>query len=434
MGGLFRALHSGPTNKSLSIRQSGVGRANFLILPTGKPVEALLMNRRQRRAEKKGRMGASLHQRLDPFLLHEKGLTAFGAGDHTEAVNWISKAIAINPHVPSFHYNLAIVLREQGRLRESAASYERAIALKPDYVNAHNNLGNVCKALGDVKGAYASLQRALELNPENADTYLSLGLLLEEIGERAKAEQYLRRCLDYDPDDSRGVAFLLAHLGVADTPLRTSLAQMLRLYDVRSRFWDHEQSYFGAALVAQAFRRHTTRVKSTILDIGCGTGLVGVQVRDCASRLDGVDISAAMLAKAEAKGLYDGLFEADFTSFMAQNADSYDAILGAASLIHFGELQSLMMIAFRCLRAGGLFIFTLFCDETNLTEGRTRADFEVASNPRLAQSGCFKHSASYIRQLAQHSGWSLRELEQVVHECDQDNNPIPGLLVVLQRD
>ncbi|WP_425536227.1 methyltransferase domain-containing protein, partial [Chromobacterium vaccinii] len=43
--------------------------------------------------------------------------------------------------------------------------------------------------------------------------------------------------------------------------------------------------------------------------MGCGTGLAGEAVRPYASRLDGVDLSAGMLERASAKGIYDSLDE-----------------------------------------------------------------------------------------------------------------------------
>ena len=343
------------------------------------------------------------------------------------AADLIAKAIAANGHVPEFHYNLAIVLRAQDKLKEAAASYERAILLKPDYVNAHNNLGNVLKLLGNRDKARTCFEQALHHKPDNADTHYNLGVLCSDSANSSEAARHLRRCLDLDPDDSRGVRMLLAHLGLQTAPERTSEAQLLNVYEVRSRFWDRESSYFGHTLVAQALQQHGARGNLDILDIGCGTGLVGAQVRSLAGRLDGVDLSPAMLQKARDKKIYDRLDHADLVSFMSQNRDSHDAILGAATLIHFGDLQAIFQAAALCLRERGLFVFTLFSDEAG------GADFAVAASDKLAQSGCYTHSADYVKRLAPHCGFSLQALNEVIHERDPDGNPVPGLVVVLRR-
>jgi predicted TPR repeat methyltransferase len=382
------------------------------------------MNRKERRAQGQTSK-APRSTAADPLALHEEGIQAFRTGQLGPAAELISRAIAACEPVPEFHYNLAIVLRAMGRLQDAALCYQRAIALKPDHVNAHNNLGNVWRALGRTAEARASFAQALHYHSGNADTHYSLGLLCCDEGEVDEARQHLRRCLECDPADRDGAGILMAHLGAGEAPARTPEAQLLSLYDVRSRFWDEESRYFAPALVGGALRRHALRPGLDILDIGCGTGLVGAAVRDLAARLDGADISPAMLEKAGAKRLYDGLFQADLAPFMAEHPGSYDAVLAAATLIHFGDLLPLFQAAHRCLRSEGLFIFTLFAQAAE--------DHGVASNARLAQSGCFAHSASYVARLAPEAGFAVAELAEVTHEHDQDDQPVAGLLAVLRR-
>src|SRR6185436_13068212 len=110
------------------------------------------MNRKQRRAEKKTVAPAGA------LALHQDGVQAFLAGDLDKASGLIAQAIAADGQMPDFHYNLAIVLKAQGKRKQAAASYQRAIALKPDYADAHNNLGNVWKELGETQKARASFQ------------------------------------------------------------------------------------------------------------------------------------------------------------------------------------------------------------------------------------------------------------------------------------
>ena len=384
------------------------------------------MNRKQRRANQKaGQAPAVTVAGDDPVTLHAMGVEAFRAGQLQAAAGLIARAIAANAQMPDFHYNLAIVLRAQGKLTEAVASYHRAIALKPDYGDAHNNLGNVWKALGEPDKARACFERALACKPGNADTYYNLGILCGDDGDTAAAARYFQKCLECDPQDGRGVHVLLAHLGKAGAPPHTSPAHILNLYDVRSRFWDNEDTYFGARLVANALREHAGPEKLDILDIGCGTGLAGALVRPLAKRLDGVDLSPAMLEKARAKSVYDGLDQADALSVISQRASSYDAILAAAVLIHFGDLTPIFQAARTCLRSHGLFVFTLF----SLAGAE---DFAVSANYRLAQSGCFAHSDGHVRQLAKNCGLAVDALRDVVHEHDPDGNPIPGLLAVLR--
>lgn len=362
----------------------------------------------------------------DPITLHALGIEAFRAGQLARATDLIAQAIDAGGQMPDFHYNLAIVLKARGKLQDAAASYQRAIALKPDYADAHNNLGNIWKELNEPDKARASFARALALRPGNADTHYNLGLLSRDAGDIDQAARHLQSCLESDPGDARGVRILLAHLGAETPPGRASPAQVQTIYDVRSRFWDQEEAYYGHVLVADALKQHLTQSRPDILDIGCGTGLLGALVRPLARRLDGVDLSAAMLEKARAKNLYDRLYQADVMTFLSEQAGGYDAILAAAVLIHFGDLKPLFQAAHASLRDQGLLLFTLFLSESD-------ADFTVAANARLAQSGCFSHSPAYVERLAAQCGFSVKLLNQAVHEHDQDGKPVAGLVAVLQR-
>ena len=63
------------------------------------------------------------------------------------------------------------------------------------------------------------------------------------------------------------------------------------------------------------------------LDIGCGTGLTGVEFRPLLRQLTGVDLSAAMLQKAQSRDIYDRLLVTDGVSALAELPDGYDLVL-----------------------------------------------------------------------------------------------------------
>lgn len=386
------------------------------------------MNRKQRRAQ--GKAGGSALSDIaapDPVALHDAGIEAYRAGDLGRAATLIAQAINANGGVPSFHYNLAIVLKAADRLEDAAACYQRALALKSDYAEAHNNLGNVWKALGKKDDAMASFAQALIARPGYVEAHYNLGVLFGEAGEKDKAEAHLHACLAQDPADSRGVRLLLAHLGQAAVQERASQSQMIQLYDQRAHSWDGDRSYHGHELVAQALRARAGSAKLDILDAGCGTGLIGTLVRDIAGRLDGVDISEPMLEKARAKRMYDALYQEDLVTFLSGHKDSYDAIVSAATLIHFGDLSPAFQAAASGLRSSGLFVFTLFFSETD------DVDFAPAASFDLARHGCYRHTAGYVQRLARETRFAVDMLEKAVHEHDLNGQPVPGLVAVLRR-
>ncbi|MEL6793834.1 MAG: methyltransferase domain-containing protein [Pseudomonadota bacterium] len=69
-----------------------------------------------------------------------------------------------------------------------------------------------------------------------------------------------------------------------------------------------------------------------LLDIGCGTGLVGAAT--AIRPLDGVDISAEMLEAARGKDVYRDLIEADLTASLPMPGDAYRSLISTGTFTH----------------------------------------------------------------------------------------------------
>lgn len=83
------------------------------------------------------------------------------------------------------------------------------------------------------------------------------------------------------------------------------------LYDDWAASYEAEVAGNGYALpprCAEALKSHTDDMNATVLDFGCGTGLSGLALKLAGfSTLDGMDLSAEMLAQAKAKNVYRSL-------------------------------------------------------------------------------------------------------------------------------
>jgi predicted TPR repeat methyltransferase len=231
-----------------------------------------------------------------------------------------------------------------------------------------------------------------------------------------------------NPGDKDGVALLLAAVGGA-LPDRVSDQQIGQIYSDRAEHWDQGSAgptgYQGHKLVAltmQALTSETTALD--IVDAGCGTGLVGVLLREKARRLVGIDLSAPMLEKARDKKTYDELHRGDLVAYLADNPESCDVITSAATLIHFGDLAPVLDAAAKCLRAEGLFIFTLFPnDDPDGVAAGTLDGF--------AQGGCFRHGQNYVARAAEQYGFRVESIRAEAHEYAR-RQPVTGLVVALR--
>ena len=107
-----------------------------------------------------------------------------------------------NRTIAEAHYNLGNALKDQDRLDEAVARYQRALALKPDYAEAHNNLGNALQKQGQVDAAVAQYQRALALKPGFAEAHNNLGNALLEQAKADEAVAHYRRALALNSGDA----------------------------------------------------------------------------------------------------------------------------------------------------------------------------------------------------------------------------------------
>jgi predicted TPR repeat methyltransferase len=91
-----------------------------------------------------------------------------------------------------------------------------------------------------------------------------------------------------------------------------------------------------------------------ILDAGAGTGLLGVALaEDGFSRIDALDLSPAMLAVAERKGIYDSLVEARLGAPLPYDAATFDAVVSSGVLTTGHAPASSLDELVRITRPGG---------------------------------------------------------------------------------
>ena len=105
-----------------------------------------------------------------------------------------------NPRCWMAHYNLGIVLSEQGEADQAIDHYLQAVALRPDYAEAHYNLGRLLVERGQLNDAIAHYERAAAINPTDAEAQNNLGVTLFGIGRADDAIVHYQKALEIRPD------------------------------------------------------------------------------------------------------------------------------------------------------------------------------------------------------------------------------------------
>jgi len=111
-----------------------------------------------------------------------------------------------------------------------------------------------------------------------------------------------------------------------------------------------------AAMLDEALEDRAVR----ILDVGCGTGLVGERLAALGfSSIDGLDFSPQMLAAAAEKDIYHELLESDLEGTLGIADAIYDAGISCGTFTHGHVGPGALTEIFRVLRSGAVFACTI---------------------------------------------------------------------------
>lgn len=144
--------------------------------------------------------------------LHFLGVLCFQQGRHLEAIESLSRAVALAPEAAFIHSNLGLAQQAAGRTDAAIASFARAIDLDAAFPPALFNLASALHAGEHLEEAAHYYRKALELQPDYADARWNLAALELAAGEwTAGWDNYLAR-------------FARPELGAAQQPWRDDAA------------------------------------------------------------------------------------------------------------------------------------------------------------------------------------------------------------------
>ncbi len=109
----------------------------------------------------------------------------------------------------------------------------------------------------------------------------------------------------------------------------------------------------------QIFNKYLSDKNQKIIDVGCGTGLVGVELSKLGyTNFDGIDISKEMIDIAIDRG-YRSLFLGNLNDSLPFESNSYDAALCVGVFTHGHVGPSRLIELIRVIKPQGLLCFTV---------------------------------------------------------------------------
>ena len=379
-------------------------------------------------------------------------------GRSVDAAARYRHAIRLNPKSPEAHYNFGLLLQQQGDVEGALACYRSALLHQPAMVEALNNLGNVLLAKGQPQEALKVLQQAVALRPGFAVPHNNIGNVLLKLNRREEAIDAFKRALELNTDFVEAITNLAEqyqHLGKHHEALalydraltldanneltrfaRDALAhanparppdEFVRkvFRDLAPNFDQHLVEKLGyeiPRLLAKQLQPWIAgRNSLSVLDLGCGTGLFGVEIKPYSQNLVGIDLSAEMLAEAQQRQIYQRLEETDLASFLRSAAAAcYDLVVATDVFVYVGDLAATFTGAASAVKPGGRFAFSV----------------ESLANEKgvylLRESGRYAHSRAHIEALAAEHGFGIAAAIETPIRMER-NAPIAGYLFILGK-
>mmetsp|Transcript_43169 Transcript_43169/g.136519 ORF Transcript_43169/g.136519 Transcript_43169/m.136519 type:complete len:289 (+) Transcript_43169:621-1487(+) len=261
------------------------------------------------------------------------------------------------------------------------------------------NYGNCLADAGMNSQAVDVLQAAVELSDGmDSELFLNLGVAAKRSGMKKLSIDSLRRSLELKPDQVLAKRLMLAQIedGERSKDQDWYLTEKENAEYARILFDDYAEKFEEeltqqldykvpeqiVELLLQNVMNHSSLSSpdqiswNSVLDAGCGSGLVGEAIHEYTDRIFGVDISQEMVKKtrerrcADGQKMYTMVEDQELVAYMrAQGESSFDAIVAADVLCYFGDLVDFFKEARRILATGQCSGWLAFSTE-DVVEGK----------------------------------------------------------------
>ncbi len=346
-------------------------------------------------------------------LRYNYGLLLYECGRFEEAADIYYQAVAGHQDDADLYFNLGLCCKRLGRYDEAIDAYHRALSLEPEQLDTLYNLACCYQAAERYQDAERTYEHLLQQEPGHLPALNNLAYLSHCVGNNSRAVELYRLVLSVRPDSPSAEHMLAALTGTTRSSVPSAYVK-----EVFDYFADHyETSLLDNLHYFVPDKLHTLVTATgggdrcaTLLDLGCGTGLIGERFAAGTTTLHGVDLSEKMLAIAARKGCYDALFCAEISEFLQSSAAAvYDLIIAADVFNYVGHPGSIFEQAARVVCKGGRFFFSI------------ELLAEHGASMHLAANGRFAHADQFIRDCAEHHGWRIDCAEQVDLRTERDS-------------
>jgi len=274
---------------------------------------------------------------------------------------------------------------------------------------------------GQHKDAERCARILVNMAPDNADYWYLLGETQHATEDYSAAKVSYERQQEIEPDNIN-TAHLIVSLSNKKPPLKAPEEYVQAVFDDYADTYDSallEDLEYKAPELINNTLKHLLPVPNEqfrVLDLGCGTGLMGKSIKPWAHSVWGVDLSSKMIAKAKLTACYQQLHLSEIEEWLVASDENFDLILAADVLIYIGDLNHTFKYVKPLMSPNSKFAFTL---EKSAELGYS-----------LTVTGRYAHHADYITALSAKYGYRIDHLSQDTLRY-QYGKKVEGHVVVL---
>ena len=389
----------------------------------------------------------------DPRVFMLGGLLAEKAGNVKGAFEALRKSVSLAPDWGPGLLELALLLARQNQFKEAVEAAEKVALIEPKNLQVLAGVVDIAHRAGHTEMAIHHLRRGLELvpgdvmlrrllasdlsaqgqheeslalwnalvaeNPQDPQTLIGRVQACIAAGTPADAGSSTTALLELAPNDA--VYQYYAQLARGETPRQQPSELTRPMFDSLAEFYDLHmvrglKYQLPKQVGDQILERHPDK-KINVLDLGCGTGLLGVYLGRLDGALVGVDPSIKMIEQAARHNVYDRFHTVNLHDALRETPDAlYQVIAALDVFIYAGDVSQAIPNAHRVLTAGGMMVSSF---ETAPEQGPDLV---------LLPSGRYAHKRSHVEALCHAAGFATVEVRDTALR-EENHQPVNGFVV-----
>ena len=332
---------------------------------------------------------ATANNTLDVDLLSRAAVIALKCQRYPLALVWSDQASTMAPEQPQLKHLKAEALAYNGQFHESISIYSELLTQNPDDQKVLLDRLMAYIHTGNKELAQQDAQRLQVLDPNN-DTHRFYSAIADD-----KMPPTMPASMVTSIFDAYAPAFDMHLVGALKYTLPQDIAQ--KIVD-----WYPDK-------------------KLDLLDLGCGTGLLGAYLGQVDGVIVGVELSAEMIAEATQHQVYSQFNQVNILDALRETPENYyDVITALDVLIYVGDLTPVIPNAHRILTPGGRFIFS--CETAT-------PDIEAVD---LQANQRYAHSKDHVQKLLTAARFNDIKIEDRILRLEV-GQPVQGFVVTAQK-